>query len=166
MFLSRRRIVLIGTIAAIGGVIVLLPAILTITLPDLTKVGISIGNIELNGLAQNNTATLTISFNINNPTTQALTTSKIDYSLYINGHYLGNHTISYEDIPVNGRPQIIPQRDTPIPSTISLPITDEKILNEFKNSNQTLKGLDWKVEGTAIIESGFSESPKQFTAVW
>jgi hypothetical protein len=46
MFLSRRRLVLIGTSAIVVGIIILLPLILTITLPDLNKVNITIQKIE------------------------------------------------------------------------------------------------------------------------
>ena len=55
MFLSRRRLVLIGTVAIIGGVIILLPLILTITLPDLNKVSITTNKIEFKGLIEKTT---------------------------------------------------------------------------------------------------------------
>ena len=94
MFLSRRRLVLIGTSAIVVGIIILLPLILTITLPDLNKVNITIQKIEYKGIIEkNNTALLNIFFNINNPTSQALTTSKIDFKLFTNGNSLGNYTI-------------------------------------------------------------------------
>ncbi len=168
MFLSRRRLVLIGTAASIGIIIILLPVILTITLPDLNKINITIQKIELNGAPQQNRTTeLNVFFNINNPTNQALTTSRIDYTLFANGNSLGNHTISYIDIPVNGRPQLLADRDTIIKSPpIKVTTEDENLHNSFINNNRTLNNIDWKVEGTAIIESGFSSSPKQFTSSW
>jgi hypothetical protein len=167
MFLSRRRLVLIGTAAAIGIIIILLPVILTITLPDLNKINITIQKIELNGAPQQNKTTyLNVFFNINNPTSQALTTSRIDYALSANGNSFGNQTISYIDIPVNGRPQLLADRDTVIRSTIKVTPENEDLYDSLINNNQTLNNLDWKVEGTAIIESGFSSSPKQFTASW
>ncbi|MDQ4073663.1 MAG: hypothetical protein M3162_05080 [Thermoproteota archaeon] len=167
MFLSRRRLVLIGTAASIGIVIILLPVILTITLPDLNKISITIQKIELNGAPQQNRTTeLNVFFSINNPTSQALTTSRIDYTLFANGNPLGDDTISYIDIPVNGRPQLLADRDTIIRDTIRVTTEDEDTHNSFINNNQTLNNIDWKVEGTAIIESGFSSSPKQFTSSW
>ena len=29
-----------------------------------------------------------------------------------------------------------------------------------------MQNIDWKVEGSAIIESGFSSAPKDFMASW
>jgi LEA14-like dessication related protein len=161
MFLSRRRLILIGTVAIIGGVIILLPLILTLTLPDLNKVNITTNKIEFNGLIEkNNTVLLNLFFNINNPTSQALTTSKIDYTLFANGHSLGDHT------PVNGRPQLIANRDATIQQEIKVPITDEKLVTDLKNNNKTLQNIDWKIQGSAIIESGFSSAIKNFTSSW
>lgn len=167
MFLSRRRLVLIGTVIAIVGVIVLLPLILTITLPDLGAVSIIVKNIELKGISDdNNTATLNVVFNIMNPTSQALTTSKIDYELIANGKSLGEYSKSYIDIPVNGRPQLLSHTDTNITSTIETPLGDQTLRMNLIKNNQTMQDLDWAVNGNAIIESGFSSAPKNFNATW
>lgn len=163
MFFSRRRLVLIGIVATIVGVIVFLPLILTITLPDINKIAITVNKIEFKGISEkNNTAKLDLSFNFNNPTSQAITTSKIDYKLSANGKTLGDYFVSYEDIPLNGRPQIIPDRDTVIRSVIDVPLTDENFAKLLKANNQTLQNIDWTINGTSIIESGFSSSPKAF----
>ncbi len=165
MFLSKRRLVLIGTVAAIAVVIVLLPIILTITLPDLSSVDIGINKIEVKEPSnKNNSAIIQLSFIIKNPTSQALTTSKIDYKLFANGNSLGDHTISYADIPVNGRPQILSHGNSSIPDSINVPISNEKFANDLKNNSQKVKNINWRVEGTAIIESGFSSAPKAFNA--
>ena len=167
MFLSRRRLVLIGISAIVGGIIVLLPLILTITLPDLSKVSISIQKIDYQGIIdKNNTAILNVFFNIHNPTSQALTTSKIDFKLFANGISLGNHTIQYIDIPLNGRPQILANRDSVVHEVINAPISDKNLVNVLKKNNETMQKIDWKAEGSAIIESGFSSSPKDFTSSW
>jgi hypothetical protein len=167
MFLSRRRLVLIGISAIVGGIIVLLPLILTITLPDLSKVSISIQKIDYQGIIEkNNTAILNVFFNIHNPTSQALTTSKIDFKLFANGISLGNHTIQYIDIPLNGRPQLLANRDSVVHEVINAPISDKNLVNVLKKNNETMQKIDWKAEGSAIIESGFSSSPKDFTSSW
>ncbi len=167
MFFSRRRLILIGISAIIGGVIILLPLILTITLPDLNRINIKIDKIDYEGLIEkNNTAVLNLFFNVTNPTNQALTTSKIDYRLFANGESLGDYTIQYLDIPVNGRPQFLANRDGVIQHEINVPIVDEKFVTDLKNNNNTLKNIEWKVEGSAIIESGFSSAIKNFTASW
>jgi LEA14-like dessication related protein len=166
LFLSRRRLVLIGTVAVIVGVIVLLPLILTITLPDLGAVDITVKNIELQDISDDNIATLKVIFNIKNPTGQALTTSKIDYDLSANGESIGDFTKSYIDIPLNGRPQLLSNTDTNISSVIETPILDEKIRADIRNNNQSLQNIEWTINGNAIIESGFSSAPKIFNATW
>lgn len=174
MFLSRRRLVLIGTVTVIAGAIVLLPLILTITLPDLSAVEISITKIELKELLteNNNTAVLDIIFNIRNPTEKSLTTSKIDYELFVDGNSLGKYEKSYMDIPVNGRPQLLSDvdtnnRGTNISSVIEVPIVNnDQFIIDLRNNNQSLHNIDWEVDGNAIIESGFSSSPKIFNSTW
>jgi len=166
LFLSRRRLVLIGTVTVIVGVIVLLPLILTITLPDLNAVNITVKNIELEDISEDNIATLKVVFNIKNPTSQALTTSKIDYQLDANGELIGNFTKSYIDIPLNGRPQLLSNTDTNISSEIETPALDEKIMSDIRNNNQSLQNIEWTIDGNAIIESGFSSAPKIFNTTW
>jgi hypothetical protein len=167
MFLSRRRLILIGTAVTVIGIIVLLPVILTITLPDLSKVNITIQKIEYKGIIEkNNSAMLNIFFDITNPTSQALTTSQISFKLFADGKFLGDHVIQYADIPLNGRPQILSNRDSVIHQVINAPIPDKKIITDLKNNNATIKNMHWKAVGSAIIESGFSSAPKDFTSSW
>jgi hypothetical protein len=167
LFLSRRRLVLIGTATVIVGVIILLPLILTITLPDLGAISIIVNKIELEGISDdNNTATLNVVFNIKNPTGQALTTSKIDYELIANGESLGEHSKSYIDIPVNGRPQLLSNTDTNISSVIETSIAGKNIRADLLRNNQSIENIEWIINGNAIIESGFSSAPKLFNATW
>jgi hypothetical protein len=167
MFLSRRRLILIGTSAVVIGIIILLPLILTITLPDLSKLSITIEKIEFEGIDdKNNTAILNVFLNVTNPTSQALTTSKIDYRIFANGDSLGDYTNSYADIPLNGRPQFLANRDSILQHEINVPLVDESLATSLKNNNKTLQNIDWKVQGSAIIESGFSSTVKNFTASW
>ena len=79
MFLSRRRIVLILVIAAVAGAIILLPLILTATLPaDLNTIAIRLSKVEVVN-STNEDISLNVIFSIHNPTQKSLTTSKIDY---------------------------------------------------------------------------------------
>lgn len=167
MFLSRRRLVLIGTATVIVGVIVLLPLILTITLPDLDALSIIVKKIELEDISNdNNTATLNVVFNIQNPTDKALTTSKIDYELIADGELLGEFSKSYIDIPVNGRPQLLANTDTNISSVIEAPILDKNIRLDLLRNNQAIENIEWIINGNAIIESGFSSASRVFNATW
>jgi hypothetical protein len=167
MFLSRRRMVLIGISAVVIGTIILLPLILTVTLPDLSKLSITIDKIEFEGIEEkNNTAILNVSLNVTNPTTQALTTSKIDYRIFANGESLGDYTNSYADIPINGRPQFLANRDSILQHEINVPLVEQRFVTDLNNNNKTLQNIDWEVQGSAIIESGFSSTIKNFTASW
>jgi LEA14-like dessication related protein len=165
MFLSRRRIILVGAIAAIAIAIILLPAILaTVSAPDINSITIELSKVEVGDIANDNTIPLNIFFNIHNPTDKAMTTSKIDYNLIADGESLGQGVLSYEDIPLNGRPQLSPGLTTTLRSTFELNQSNmnSDIFRVIKNAQAT-EQIKWKVEGIAQIESAFSFSPKQFS---
>ena len=165
MFLSRRRSILIVAIAAITIAIILLPVILaTLTAPDINSITIELSKVEVGDITNDKTIPLNVFFNIHNPTDKAMTTSKIDYNLIADGESVGQGFLSYEDIPLNGRPQLLPGLTTTLQSTFEL---NESNLNSdifriIKNA-EAIKQIKWKVEGVAQIESAFSFSPKQFS---
>ena len=165
MFLSRRRIILVGAIAAIAIAIILLPAILaTVSAPDINSITIELSKVEVGDIANDNIIPLNIFFNIHNPTDKAMTTSKIDYNLIADGESVGQGFLSYEDIPLNGRPQLSPGLTTTLESTLDL---SQSNLNSdiFRviNNAQAAEQIKWEVEGVAQIESAFSFSTKQFS---
>ena len=146
--------ILIGITAIVIGTIILLPLILTVTLPDLTKLSITIQKIEFEGIEEkNNTAILNVILNVTNPTSQALTTSKIDYELFVNGESLGEKTNSYADIPLNGRPQFLANRDSILQHEINVPLVEQRYVTDLNHKNKTLQNIDLEVQGSAIIES-------------
>ena len=165
MFLSRRRIILVGAIAAITIAIILLPLILaTVSAPDINSITIELSKVEVGDIANDNTIPLNVFFNIHNPTDKAMTTSKIDYNLIADGESLGQGVLSYEDIPLNGRPQLSPGLTTTLRSTFELNQSNmnSDIFRVIKNAQAT-EQIKWKVEGVAQIESAFSFSPKEFS---
>ncbi len=166
MFLSRRRIVLIGVIAAVAIAIILLPLILTITLPkDLSRVSISVSRVEVLNMTDNRLINLNVVFSIHNPTDTTLTTSGIDYQLFANGTPMGQGSLSYADIPVNGRPQLLSGSTITVESP--LPVVNSHSNSEtFKTLQNPLlfKNIRWRVNGTTDLESGVSSSSKQFSA--
>ena len=114
MFFTRRRVVLIGVVAALAAGIILTPLILTLTLPpDIDAVEIDLDKVEIINPSPeeetSNLLTLNVFFKIVNPTDKTLTTSKIDYTLLADGRSLGNGHLDYVDIPVHGRPQAMAQ---------------------------------------------------------
>jgi len=168
MFIGTRRAILIAVIGAIVAFIVLFPAI-----PDLLRGGSELKDVTVgiqkiaieNTNTINNTIPLKVTFKINNQDNKALSTSKIDYTIYANNTSLGNGLLSYEDIPPNGRPQLYPHSPTSLESTFVLDRTTsnsalfDKIHNEKFNTNST----EWKVNGTAQIDSAFTIYPIDFS---
>src|ERR671930_422835 len=168
MLLSRRRMILIGVIAVIV-IIILLPNILTITLPaNVNNVNINLSNVELaNSNITNDSRTigLNVYFNVYNPTQQVLTTSKIEYQLFANGTPLGSGILSYEDIPLNGRPQLYYNSTTPLKSTFEVTYSNTSApIFKLLSNPQAAKQIKWRATGEAQIESGFSSLPKQFNS--
>jgi hypothetical protein len=161
--------ILIGAIAAIVVIIVLLPRILTITLPaNVNNVNINLSNVEpINPNIANDSRTvgLNVYFNVYNPTQQVLTTSRIEYQLFANGTPLGSGILSYEDIPLNGRPQLYYNSTTPLKSSFEITYSNSTApIIKLLSNLQTAKQIKWRATGEAQIESGFSSLPKQFNS--
>ena len=167
MFLSRRRIVLIAAIAAVAITIVFLPLILTITLPtNLNTVSIALAKVEVVNVTGSSLINLNVFFSVHNPTDTTLTTSGIDYQLFANGTLLGQGSLSYADVPVNGRPQLF--SNTTITIQSQFPVvnshSNSQIFKLIQNP-ATLKQIKWKAEGVVDLDSGVSSSSKQFSTV-
>ena len=170
MFLSKRRVILIGTIAAIAAAIVLLPWLLTFTLPtNVNDVAIHLTKVEVGNIVNDGGQRLPLNvyFDIYNPTKQTLTTSKIEYKLLANSTMLGEGNLSYEDVPVNGRPQLLSNSTTTLKSPFEVIYSNStaKLFKMLANSTQAAeaaKQIKWGAEGVAQIESGFISSPKEF----
>ena len=169
MFLSRRRIILIGTIAAIAAAIVLLPWLLTFTLPtNVNDVTIRLTKVEIGNIVNDGQRLpLNVYFDVYNPTKQTLTTSKIEYKLLANSTMLGEGDLSYEDVPVNGRPQLLSNSTTTLKSPFEVIYSNStaelfRILANSTQAAEAAKQIKWRAEGVAQIESGFISSPKEF----
>jgi LEA14-like dessication related protein len=166
VFLSRRRIILIGVIAAVAITIILLPLILTVTLPsNLNSVSITLSKVEVINMTGSNLVNLNLFFNIHNPTGTTLTTSGIDYDLFANGTRLGPGSLSYADVPVNGRPQLFSNTAITLQSPFQFVNSHPNSqIFKFVQNPATLKHMKWKADGVLSLESGFSSASKQFNA--
>ena len=168
MLFSKRRIILIGVVAAVVATIVFLPLILTLTLPtNVNDIAVRLEKVEVvkNATAVNpQLVQLNLIFGVHNPTDKSLTTSKIEYQLFANGQPLGDGLLSYEDVPVNGRPQLLSNTDAQLQSqfTITPSNSTAEIVKQIANQS-TGKKITWKVVGEADIDSGFSSATKSFT---
>jgi hypothetical protein len=169
MFFSKRRIVLFGVIVALALTIILIPEIqFLVNAPDADAIEFKLANIEINNISNDtNNLELLLSFQVYNPTEKAVTTSKIEYDLFGNNEFLGHGVLSYEDIPLNGRPQISPQQTATLKSSIILEPTNSNLdlIQELLKNSTTMVGdfINWEVIGKSQIESAFVVVEKEFT---
>lgn len=163
MILGPRRVALIAAIAAVALAIIFYPLIV-FTPIDVEKVRIELTRV----LVDEDTSTeqelaMRLTMTVTNNNTMTLTTSKIDYELFADGDLVTVETLSYEDVPVNGRPALFPSSRVPLTHTFTLEYSDdnaaifERIMN---NSTQ----IEWSIRGTAAIESGTTQVTKDFQA--
>jgi len=136
------------------------------TTENQNTVSIGLSKVEIVNMTGSSLVNLNVLFSIHNPTEKTLTTSGIDYQLFANNTLLGQGSLSYADVPVNGRPQLLSNTTTTIQSQFQV-VNSHSNPHIFKamQNPASLKRIEWKVEGVAELESGFSSSSKQFTAV-
>jgi hypothetical protein len=158
VFIGPRRAVLIGTIAAVALTIILLPLIFAQTAPDLNQVAVRLDKVTLMSV-EDEGADLRTYFVLDNPTDQTATTSRIDFELFADGMSLGPHTISYDDIPVNGRPAIFGKDSVTVSETFTVEIHDAGLLEKISDNPDTVK---WRAKGIAQIESTLTLIEKPF----
>lgn len=158
MFIGPRRAVLIGAIAAVALTIILLPLIFAQTAPDLNQVGVRLDRVTV-AFVEDQNVDLRTFFVLDNPTDQTATTSRIDFELFADGESLGPHTISYDDIPVNGRPAIFGQDSVTVSESFTIEVDSESLLEKLNENPETIK---WRAKGVAQIESTLTLVEKQF----
>ena len=170
MFLSKRRIVLFGVIGVLVITIILLPQIqYFVNAPDVNAIDFKLSSVNITNLSNNtNNIELLLFFDVSNPSEKTATTSKVEYDLFGDNEFLGRGVLSYEDIPLNGRPQLSPGQTTTLKSPIVLQPSDtnidiiEKLIN---NSSDAINSIRWNVNGSSQIESAFVIVRKDFSDV-
>jgi hypothetical protein len=128
-----------------------------------------LSSIDIANLSNNtNNIELLLLFDVSNPSEKTATTSKVEYDLFGDDEYLGHGVLSYEDIPLNGRPQFSPGQTTTLKSTIVLQPSDtnmdiiEKLID---NQSDSINNIRWNVNGSSQIESAFVIVQKDFNDV-
>jgi hypothetical protein len=163
LIIGPRRLALFGAIAAVVLTIVFYP-LLVATPFDPNDVHIQLGRVALaSGSEGEQKLDLRVVFNITNDSDYTLTTSKIEYELFADGATVGTHTISYEDVPVNGRPALFSGAPAiPIADSFTLKYSDEdaELFNKVLNGSSDIR---WSVTGKASIESGTTFQEKTFS---
>ena len=164
MIIGPRRAALIAAIAGIALTIIFYPLIIKSPI-DLDKITIELAKVERTfGSQGEQSLNLQVTFTVTNTNDITLTTSQIDYELFADGVDLGHYTLSYEDVPLNGRPALFAGTHVPIKdSGVKIDYSDSKaqIFNKMLNDTSTIK---WSTIGTASIESGTTQETKDFTA--
>jgi LEA14-like dessication related protein len=160
VLIGPRRAVLIGAIAAVAATIILLPLIWTINAPDFNRIVVRFSNVTVTDASAQSMQIKTV-FSIMNPTDVTVTTSKVDYELFANGVSLGTQTLSYEDVPLNGRPAIFSQSTVPVMHTFTLNYQD-KLADIYSKIKDNPGSIKWRASGSAEIDSTLTIATRDF----
>ena len=150
--------------AAIVGLLGLLGAIFwfgSLDIPDLEKVEIELTEIEVlsvNKVA--NTAKLTVTFLVKNPSEKTFTVPLIGYQLYADDELLGSGQYSTVDIAMPGRAIFSSGVEIPIKNTFELSLSDvnKEIYQAVLDNNIA----NFRAEGVITTESAWSTIEKEF----
>ena len=163
MFLTKRRIVLMLAVVAVAGAIIALPYISSLTATGLDRVTIELSKVEFVPTSDDQKASqIDIVFHLTNPSDKTVTTSKIEYNLFADNMQLGDSILSFEDIPPNGRPTILPQQSINLTSSFQITPSQstQAIFSRIANNPYD---INWKVQGEARVESAITLQDKQFS---
>ena len=162
MFLTRRRIVLMLAVVAVAGAIIALPYISSLTATGLDKITVELSDVKfVSASEEQKPGQIDIVFHLTNPTDNTVTTSKIEYDLFADNTRLGNSILSFEDIPPNGRPTVLPHQSIDLTSLFQVsPQPAQAIFNKIANSPSD---INWRVQGIARVESAVTLQDKQFS---
>lgn len=161
MIIGPRRAALIGAIAAVVLVIIFYPIIAIVPF-DVNKVPVDLTEVTMtSGSAEEQRVDLRVTFTVSNNNDVTLTTSRIEYELFADGASLGSYTLSYEDVPPNGRPPFFPGGTLPVSDTIQLEYSDgnAEAFNKLLNNEE----ISWRVQGTITLESALTQLTKPFS---
>ncbi len=150
--------------AAIVGLLGLLGGIFwfgSLDIPDLEKVEIELTEIEVlsvNKVA--NTAKLTVTFLVKNPSEKTFTVPLIGYQLYADDELLGSGQYSTVDIAMPGRAIFSSGVEIPIKNTFELSLSDvnKEIYQAVLDNNIA----NFRAEGVITTESAWSTIEKEF----
>ncbi|MEO9320984.1 MAG: hypothetical protein ABI361_09945 [Nitrososphaera sp.] len=163
MIIGPRRAALIASIAAVGLTIVLYPLIVETPI-DVNKFDITLTGISAS-VDPNNDQNLILkpTFTVTNHNDRTLTTSKIDYDIMANGTKVASGSLSYEDVPLNGRPALFTDSSIPVTDSTTMQYSDSNAAL-FKAIRANSTSLNWSVQGSTDIESGTTLVSKTFSS--
>lgn len=119
---------------------------------------VSVKVLEINSIERR--ATLELTFLITNPSEKTLTTSNINYELFVNDKDVGNGEYSTEDIAMPGRAAIYAGKSVELSNKFNLVYTDQiaKEYSAIVNGEQ----ISYRAKGIISVESAWSIVEKPF----
>ncbi len=127
----------------------------------LKNVRIEIDDVNVKSIDwDNNKMTVTIGFRVFNNTDRIVTLSKIEYNVMLDNADVGRDIKTYTDVPLVGRAPVYSKGSTVLPQDFTFTYSDE-----IKDAwNRLIRGeaAEWRVKGSADIETAFSIIPLEF----
>lgn len=150
--------------AAIAAMLALMGGIIwyaSLDNPELEQVEIKLADVEvINVNKVENTAKLTVTFLVKNPSEKTFTVSLIGYQLYANGELLGSGQYSTADIAMPGRAIFSTGAEIPLKNTFEL--NKSEVSNEIYQAVIDDTVSSFRAEGTITTESAWSTIEKEF----
>ena len=150
--------------AAIASMLALMGGIIwfaSLDNPDLEQVEIELKDVEvINVNKVENTAKLTVTFLVINPSEKTFTVSLIGYQLFADGELLGSGQYSTADIAMPGRAIFNSGAEIPLKNTFEL--NKSEVNNEIYQAVLDNQISSFSAEGTITAESAWSVIEKEF----
>lgn len=129
--------------------------------PELEQVEIELTNVEvINVNKVENTAKLTVTFLVKNPSEKTFTVSLISYQLHADGEVLGSGQYSTADIAMPGRAIFSTGAEIPLKNTFEL--NKSEVSNEIYQAILDETVSSFRAEGVITTESAWSTIEKEF----
>ncbi len=150
--------------AAIAAMLALMGAIIwyaSLDNPELEQVEIQLTDVEVISVNKvENTAKLTVTYLVKNPSEKTFTVSLIGYQLYADGELLGSGQYSTADIAMPGRAIFNTGAEIPLKNTFEL--NKSEVNNEIYQAILDGNISTFRAEGVITTESAWSVIEKEF----
>ena len=157
----QSKLLVYAAIAALLGLLGAIVWFASLDNPELEQVEIKLTDVEVISVNKvENTAKLTVTFLIKNPSEKTFTVPLIGYQLYADGELLGSGQYSTADIAMPGRAIFSSGAEIPLKNTFELSMSDvnneiyQAVLDDGINS--------FRAEGVITTESAWSTIEKEF----
>ncbi|MEJ2259095.1 MAG: hypothetical protein P8X78_01030 [Nitrosopumilaceae archaeon] len=129
--------------------------------PELEQVEIELIDVEVFNVNKvENSAKMTVTFLVKNPSEKTFTVSLIGYQLYADGELLGSGQYSTADIAMPGRAIFSTGAEIPLKNTFEL--NKSEVSNEIYQAVIDDAVSSFRAEGTITTESAWSAIEKEF----